>query len=80
MVPGVQLFNLYLAITIKYINKYTATMDHGKYFQYYIQGDVLYQDHINHLLIGSRSNRPQSNRPQVKSAPFLLFTIVNMQS
>jgi hypothetical protein len=27
-------------------------MDHGKYFQYYIQGDVLYQDHINHLLLG----------------------------
>jgi hypothetical protein len=30
--------------------------------------------------IGPKSNRPQSNRPQVKSAPFLLFTIVNMQS
>jgi hypothetical protein len=27
-------------------------MDHGKYFQYYIQGDVLDQDHINHLLLG----------------------------
>ncbi len=52
MVIGVQLFNLYLANTIKYIYKYTATMDHGKYFQYYIQGDVLYQDHINHLLLG----------------------------
>ena len=40
MVPGVQLFNLYLAVTIQYIYNYTATMDHGKYVQYYIQGDV----------------------------------------
>jgi hypothetical protein len=52
MVPGVLLFNLYLAITIKYIYKYTARVDHGKYFQYYIQGDVLSLDHINHLLLG----------------------------
>jgi len=47
MVLGVLLFNLYLPITIKYIYNYTATMDHGKYFQYYIQGDVPYLDHIN---------------------------------
>jgi len=52
MVLGVLLFNLYLPITIKYIYNYTATMDHGKYFQYYIQGDVLYLDHINHFLLG----------------------------
>jgi hypothetical protein len=30
--------------------------------------------------IGPSQIGPKSNRPQVKSAPFLLFTIVNMQS
>ena len=38
------------------------------------------QSQIGPSQIGPKSNRPQSNRPQVKSAPFLLFTIVNMQS
>ena len=52
MIPSVQLFNLYLAITIKYIYNYATTMEHGRYLQYYIQGDVLYLDHINHLLLG----------------------------
>jgi hypothetical protein len=50
MVPGVLLFNLYFAITIKYIYNNTATMEHRKYFPYYIQGDFFFLDYINYLL------------------------------
>ena len=28
-----------------------ATMDQGEYLKYDIQGDILYLDHINHLLL-----------------------------
>jgi hypothetical protein len=34
------------------LKHFAATMDHGEYLKYYIQGDILSLDHINHILLG----------------------------